>query len=328
MERLKQDIKNHSFQHLYLLFGEEAYLRKSYKKSLIKEIIGEDTMNYTYYEGKDINVEALIDQAETLPFFNDKRLIVVENSGFFKNGNERIQAYFSTIPEYLYLVFVEKDTDKRSTIFKAVKSKGCAVEMQQLTPDKIKPWAAKILNNAGKRIKESDLDYFLLQTGNDMVNVHSELDKLISFMGDRTEISRDDINAIVTRQINDTVFAMVKAMGEQNQSKALNLYYDLLLHHEAVMKILALISRQFNLLLQTRELLNLRYTNANIASKIGVNPYFIGEYVNQAKRFDFETLKKSLEACVNVDEDIKKGKMKDQLALELLIVKLSDKNMK
>ena len=86
MQRLIQDIKTGNFNQIYLLYGEEAYLRRQYRDRLKEAIIGDDTMNYHYYEGKNIAVGEVIDQAQTLPFFAEKRLILVENSGLFKSG--------------------------------------------------------------------------------------------------------------------------------------------------------------------------------------------------------------------------------------------------
>ena len=84
MKSLNEDIKTGNFKGAYLLFGEEAYLKKQYKERLRKAILPEgDQMNYAYYEGRGINPAELIDLAETMPFFAERRLIVVENSGFF-----------------------------------------------------------------------------------------------------------------------------------------------------------------------------------------------------------------------------------------------------
>ena len=72
MQRLNQDIKTGQLNHIYLLYGEEAYLQKQYRDRLKAAIIGDDTMNYHYYEGKNLSVGEVIDQAETMPFFADK----------------------------------------------------------------------------------------------------------------------------------------------------------------------------------------------------------------------------------------------------------------
>ena len=85
METLNQDIKSGNFKRFYLLFGEEEFLKQSYKKRLRQAVAGDDTMNYNYFEGKGLDVRELISLANTMPFFSDRRLIMVEDSGFFKD---------------------------------------------------------------------------------------------------------------------------------------------------------------------------------------------------------------------------------------------------
>ena len=81
MQRINEDIKSGNFRQMYLLYGEEAYLRKQYRDRLKKAMISDDdTMNYSYLEGKDISIGAVIDLAETLPFFADRRVVVVKQS--------------------------------------------------------------------------------------------------------------------------------------------------------------------------------------------------------------------------------------------------------
>ncbi|MDE7207178.1 MAG: DNA polymerase III subunit delta, partial [Lachnospiraceae bacterium] len=94
MKRIAQDIKSGQFSNIYLLYGEEAYLRRQYRDNLRKALVPEeDTMNCTIYSGKDINVNEMIDMAGTMPFFAERRVIVVENSGLFKAAaNDRLLA--------------------------------------------------------------------------------------------------------------------------------------------------------------------------------------------------------------------------------------------
>lgn len=323
MERLNQDIKNKQFQRLYLLYGSESYLRRNYMKSLKNGIIGDDTMNYTYFEGKDTDVNAIKEMGETMPFFAEKRLIVIENSGLVKSGGDALAEYLKEIPDYLYIVMAEPEADKRTKLFKTFTSKGTAVEMVPLTGQKQKTWIAGMLSKQGKKMTERDIEHLILVAGDDMVNLQSEVNKLIDYTGDRDVVTASDVDEIVTRQIGDHIFKMVGAMGMRNQTLALKYYNDLLLRREPPFKILAMVARQFNLLLQTKELVSKRYTSKDIAAKIKVNPYFVKEYIEQAGKFDQETLRRALEACVRADEDIKYGRVKDELSVELLVVEFS-----
>ena len=130
MQSINQDIKTGEFKQVYLLHGDEAYLRKSYRDKLRGALSRpDDSLNYTYFEGKGINPLEIIDLAETMPFLAEKRLIIIENSGFFKSACDSLADYISEIPETTHLVFVEGETDKRGRLYKAIKDRGRAVEM-------------------------------------------------------------------------------------------------------------------------------------------------------------------------------------------------------
>ena len=166
MQNINKDIKSNCFKRVYLLYGEEAYLKKSYKKKLIQAIIPEgDTMNFHAYEGKSIPVKEIIDLAETMPFFSEYRLILMENTGFFKTASEEMAAYIKEVPENTILLFVEEEVDKRNKLFKAVKDKGYACELTKQPDSKLITWLLGIMRKDGKKIKEEDMKLFLSKTG-------------------------------------------------------------------------------------------------------------------------------------------------------------------
>ena len=111
MKSLQEDLKTGNFKTAYLLYGEEAYLRQQYKDKLLKELNPDgDTMNFIRYEGKGIEIREMIDLCETMPFFADHRVILVENSGFFKNKCEELADYMKTLPDYVRMIFVEEES--------------------------------------------------------------------------------------------------------------------------------------------------------------------------------------------------------------------------
>ena len=162
MKSLNEDIKTGQWKPVYLLCGEEAYLKKQYKDRITKAILPEgDTVNYAYYEGKGINPGELIDLAETMPFFAERRLIVVENSGFFKNASPELAEYIKTMPETACFLFVEQEVDKRGKLYKAVKSKGRITEMGRQDEKTLLYWLASQVKREGRQIKESTAKYLL-----------------------------------------------------------------------------------------------------------------------------------------------------------------------
>ena len=324
MQRINEDIKSGQLKQIYLLYGEEAYLRKQYRDRLKNALTAEgDTMNYSYFEGKNISVGAVIDLAETLPFFADRRVIVLENSGLFKSGGEKMAEYLAEPAQAAYFVFVETEVDKRSKLFKTVSAKGTAVEFPVQSEGTLKKWILGMIKKEGKRITEPALDFFLVKTGTDMENIRKELEKLMCYCMDKDAVSEQDIEEICTHRVSNHIFDMVNAIADKQQKKALDLYYDLLALKEPAMRILFLIARQFNMLLQVKELKGKGYDNKAIGGKVSLPPFIAGKYVTQAAKFKKDDLRDALEACVEAEEAVKTGRMNDVMSVELLIVRYS-----
>lgn len=319
MKQLKEDLKNQTFHPVYLLYGEEDYLKRMYRDRLKKAVLGDgDEMNYSYFEGKDIDFPTLREAANTLPFFSDHRIIVVENSRMFKNASEMAD-YLPQMPDTTVVVFVEKEVDKRNKLYKYVNKNGVAVEMTTMTERELKAWVAVILKQNGRKMLESTASYFLEQVENSMTNVKNELDKLISYTEGREEIARDDIDAVCSVQVTGRIFQMMDAVASGNQGETLRLYHDLLTLRESPMSMLYLLTRHFNVLLQVKAMSG-RYDKSEMAKRAGVPPFAVGKYQAQCHRFSGEKLQRMLDACIETEYQFKRGSIGDQLGVELLLI--------
>ena len=324
MKTIDNDIKMGQLKNVYLLYGTEDYLKRQYRDKLKHALVEpDDTMNFSAYEGKDINPKELIDLSETLPFFKEKRMILVENSGFFKNSCDDLAEYMSQVPESTCFVFVEEEVDKRSKLFKAASRAGSAVEFETPKEDMLIRWILGRIQREGKKITQSVMQLFLSKTGSDMENIDKELEKLICYTLDKTEISAADVEAICTGQTENKIFEMIDAISAKNQKKALDLYYDLLALKEAPMRILFLIARQFQNLLLIKSMSAKGYPAVSIAKTAGMPSFAVQKNLRQAGAFKMNQLKEAIEDCGQAEEDVKTGRMADQLAVELLIVKYS-----
>lgn len=321
MQQLNEDIKSGNFKQMYLLFGEEAYLRRQYRDRLRDALLGDgDTMNAHYFEGKDVNPGQIVDLAETLPFFSERRVIVLENTGWFKSGGEKLAEYLANPAQTVSFVFAESEVDKRSRLYKQVQQSGRVTEFAEQDERTLKRWIAGILKKDGKQITEECADYFLDKVGTDMANIRSELEKLSCYCMGRDVVEKQDVDAVCTTRMSNHIFDMVDAIGEKKTKRALTLYYDLLALKEPPMRILFLIARQCNTLLQVKELKNKGYDNKKIGEKIGRPAFVAGKYVTQAARFKEKDLRRAVRRCVEAEEAVKTGKMNDTMSVELLIM--------
>ena len=324
MKMLAEDIKNGSFKSSYLLYGEEAYLRTQYKNRLKNALADpSDTMNFSRFEGKGINPAEIISLAETLPFFAERRLILIEDSGFFKNKCDELADYLPNMPDTTCLLFVETEVDKRNRLYKAVQKYGRVTEFQLQDERTLMKWILGTLKKENKKITESTLQLFLERTGSDMENIHMELENLLSYTIGREVITSEDVEEICTMQTTGQIFEMIRAIAEKKQRLALDLYYDLLALKEPPMRILFLIARQFNQLLLVKSLTAKGMDRASVASKAQVAPFIAGRLMTQARSFTMQQLRNAVQDCVDAEEAVKTGRMTDVLSVEILIVKYS-----
>ena len=326
MKTLANDIKNKSFKNAYLLCGEEEYLKLNYKNRLIKSIAGDDTMNLGVYEGKNIDINEVIDRAETVPIFAEYRLIVLDNTGLFKSGGEQLAEYMKTIPSTTIFLFVESDVDKRSKMYKAVKSAGYICEINRQTENDIAIWAARIFDYNGKKITKANMSYLIASVGTDMEVLSREIEKLISYALNKNVISKEDIDAVCIKQLNVRIFDMMDAISVKNQKKTLDCYYELIAEKEPPMRILFMISRQFNLMLQAKDLSSRGMNREQVAHTMGVQSFIAGKCINQCRNFSMAELKSGLSESVNTESLIKSGMMDENIGVEMLLVKYSKRN--
>ena len=326
MKNIQADIKSGNFKQAYLLYGDEAYLKQQYKHNLVKALNPDgDTMNFNHYEGKGVDVKQLIDLCETMPFFADRRVILLEDTGFFKNKSEELADYMKELPDYLCMVFVESEVDKRNRMYKAVKACGTIAEFARQDEKTLMRWAAGILGKAGKKITQRDMELLLTKTGTDMGNLRMELEKLICYTEGRDVVTAEDIEEICTTQTTNRIFDMVRAVTEKNQKRALDLYYDLLTLKEPTMRILFLLAKQYRQLLQVKQFAEAGLAQQEMASKLGVPSFAVRNIASCARAYTISELEQAIKDFVDAEESVKTGRLEDKLSVELLIIKYSSK---
>lgn len=326
MKDLANDIKTGQFKNIYLFYGEESYLKRFYKNKLKEYVIPPgDTMNFASFDGDSFDAQEIMGLCDTMPFFADHRLIMVENSNVFKTGNEDLIEYVDKVPESCILLFIEDNVDKRGRMYKAVAKKGRAVEMSKLKPAELEKWVMAGLKRNNRQITKPAFDLFLAKVGDSLENVDKELEKLVDYTYGRDAVTEADVEAVCTVQTESKVFDMIDAMVAGNFKLALDLYYDLLTLKEPSGRILYLIARQYSLLLKTRLLLDERASKPEIASRLGLADWLAGKYIRMAGNYSTEYLEECVRRCVEAEEDFKTGKLNDKLSVELIISRLSHK---
>ena len=332
--------------NVYLFVGEENYKKRLYREQLRKIITAGNDMNYSYFEGKNIDFGKVYDSVVTLPFFSEKRMVVVENSGAFaakkKIGEEEsfveesapaesggksdtlLEKILTELPQTTCLVFLENSAAKNKRVYKMLAAIGSVVECNPDTEAEVIKWLAKGFAQAGKKVRQSTLQLLIDRVGLDYDRLRQEYEKIVSYSGDRVEICDDDVLAVTMADIESKIFDMLSAMGQKNVKKVLEKYYDLLSNHEHPLYILAMIRIQFRTLLQTAELRNKGYTTAEVARMLKKRDFVIANAEKYLKGyFKMKDVRNILEEISETDKKMKNGEIGEQTGVEMLLIKFS-----
>ena len=205
MKTLNEHLKTKTFKNVYLLYGDEAYLRNQYRDKLKKAMINEgDTMNFSCFEGKGIDEKELTAMADTVPFFSDYRLIIVENSGFFKtSGHETLAEYMKESEAYLDQKEIEK----------------LAVDLDNFSYEYDTYEYKDIVENREEQVKKITEDILNKKTG-------CLKDWLVE-VSEESDIDSDVITArsLLSRLENAETFSIFTRQSEQEQPEATISFY-------------------------------------------------------------------------------------------------------
>ncbi len=324
MKNIDKDIKEKNFKRSYLIFGEEKYLTMEYENKLKQGVVPKsaELMNTAYFDGIN-DTEPVLAAVETLPFFSDYRLVVIENSGLFKTGKkeltDKMTEIVKNIPETTVVIFSEEDVDKRNSLYKAVKKYGYVCEINNLKYKELIKWVEK---QSDGRVKGSVAAYFVQCVGNSMEALNGELDKLIVYSGSQT-ITNETIDSICTKSLEANMFDMMDAIGNKQSDKALNIYNNMLVMKQSPVAVLTMIARQFKIILECKYLMKKNYTKSQIALELSLRDFMVKKYMDQSKNFSVAKLMEATRDCAELDVRFKKGLITDVLGVEMIIIKYS-----
>lgn len=347
--QFNEAIGSGDLKSVYLLSGEQAYLRLQNRDKLVKALIGDgDAMNLSRYTGADVTARELIEMAQTLPFFADRRVIVLENTGLLNPKSasrsvtgsktaasiaeeaDKIAAFIPEIPDTTSIVFVEENVDKRGRLYKAIaksrkEKQGDILECVTPGEADLRAWAGGVFRKNGFSVSGRTLALFLEYTGEDMQNIAGEAEKLCCYCMGMKEVTEQSIRDVTSPRIKDRIFDMIEAIALRDKKKALGIYMELCALRTAPQIILSLMRRQFDQLVKIRELSG-RMPDSEIARLVGVPPFVISKKYRPAlKMYTSEELLEALEECVAADHESKSGKIDAGIAAEMIIVKHSAK---
>ena len=327
MKDLRNDFKTNNFKPVYLLYGEEPYLMRYYANLFTERLLTDVMMNRAIFEGKEFEVDAVMDAADTLPFLSDWRLVYVKDSQLLaigrKDATEALAKYLPTIPESTLMIFIETAVDKRNRLYKEIAAHGRVIECKTPGEAELVRWVTNIFKKKGKEIHPQTARLLLSTVPKGMDAVYAEADKLGDFVGERSLITPEDIQAVCTKSLEARIFDLIGAVCSGQTERALVLYHNMLVMKEQPLMILTMMARQFRMILQCKVCAEKRMMQSEIAVTLNLRDFIVRECLRQGQNFTTKRLIAALSDCQDTDSRIKTGLIHGELGVELLIVQYS-----
>ena len=325
------ELKAGTVRNVYCFYGPEAFIRRSAVAKLREKVLmpGLEDMNETVLSAP--TAQQIIESCETLPMMSDYRLIIVRDCALTQNGKAKDEAqesaalceYLPRVPETTCLLFDLGDgVDKRKKLAQALMKLPGAVGFDALDDAQLARWMGQTLRPLGKRMDRAACEALAFTSGRDLTMLSGELQKLAAYVGERTEITTQDIDQVATHTAECTVFAMVDAITEGRAQQAFELLGVLLQGGEQRIGILAMITRQYRQMMHLSAMLSERTPQAQQAKLLGVPSFALNRLSRQVGRRSYASLRACVEACVQADYDIKRGALREEAALERLMLYL------
>ncbi|MEZ0451327.1 DNA polymerase III subunit delta [Sphingobacterium thalpophilum] len=285
------DIRNRSFQPVYLLQGEESYFIDSIADMLESTVLTDAQKGFdqSIFYGKDIEMSAVVNAAKRYPMMSEYQLIIVKEAQELKwkaDTEEILTKYLEHLTPTTILVFCYKHGkfDKRKKIYKLFEKAGLVVDAAKLYDDKVAPWIGGYLKDAGWRIHPQAAALIADYLGNDLAKVSNELDKLMLNVAKGQEISIDDVERNIGISKDFNVFELNTALAKRNALRAYQIvdYFVANPKNNPLVLVIGQVATYFTKILKYHYLVD----KSAAAKELGVHPFFLKEYELAARNYN------------------------------------------
>ena len=316
-------------KNLILICGDEEYLKSEKKKELLSLLKAEGSPDFNSFSGKDTDLSEVLDLCETMPFFGMSRVVLCDSTGLF-NGScpDTFIERLKNIPSETFAIFCETESSAANKLYKLFKSQGEIFSFTQAGSIKnykeaaavrgdIKAWIKDYVRKNGCTIDRDAVENLTSLSGFNMQNLETELLKLISYTGGR--ITSQSVEDICSKTITDRVFDMVDMKLSGNTAGALRLFEDMISIKIEPMRIIYMLSHQFNQVYIIKQLDSMRTPDAGILEKTGLKDWQLRKLRDRSRGYSERDMRDLTELCVEMETKFKNGDISDRIACEIIL---------
>lgn len=322
---------------VYFLYGPDTYRSRKKLNEIISRYkkIHKSGLNFSRLDLEKSDFLDFKNRAETVSIFSEKKLVVLEevfsNKKFQKEFLDWVKKENSDKDKDRIIVIFEAGTSglKDQDFLKELKKISKNQEFKLLGELQLKNWVLNWLKERKTLIGNEALKKLIFGIGPDLWQMNNELKKLIAYRKSYAvskkhplKILAEDVDLLVKPKIESNIFEAIDALSLKNKRRALMLFHRLLAKGENELYILTMIIYAFRNLIKVKSELEKKTPFRVLSSKLGLHPYVVKKTLRSSQYFSFSELKKIYQKLLEIDIDIKRGKVDPRVALDMLILGL------
>lgn len=331
-KQLKQHIKAKDFFRVYLIIGNESYLKQFYTNQIVEKNLNLEleSFNYTFFEGKGLDIRDVYETAVLMPMMSDKRCIVVDDFKIDSLGEKELKKadeIFSNLPESTVLIFKQDSFSKKTgkKVMTLFEKYGAVCELNKRTgADLIRPLVSSA-SKYGCTLDNTTAQYLVSCVGDDFNVLINELNKVCNFVGAGV-IKKEHIDAVAVKTLDAKVYYLTKALLSNNFEKAYEVLDSLLQMKTEPEYILGAIIGTYVDMYRVKVFLSNGIEPSALSESFNYKgrEFVISNAARDGKKMDLATIRKCLDVLSKADTKLKTGRDggKSRLVIEEAIVKL------
>ncbi len=335
-KELKNNVKKDNLYNFIVLHGDEVFLIDDAIRNITNKYLSQDfkEMNYTKFEKIEDSFNEFYETVTTFPFMSDKKVIVVNESDFMTSTGSLNKAYEDKLISLLssenstsIVIFVlkNKKPDTRKKMVKIFKDNNSIYEIKKLEEGELINWIVEGFKAKGLKINPSNANYIALNCGYldyesvvNLYDINNEIDKIYSYAMDKGEVTREDIDLLLTKSLDSNIFKLVDYICEGKKDKASLMLEDMLQNGAAEQFIIHMIARQYRMIYEYQILAKKGYSMNEIMDAMKIKKFIASKLSNIVRNITIEKTEYIIEQLLDIDRKIKTGLIDKNVGLDII----------
>ena len=325
-EDLRKEVDAGQRRRFYLLYGEENFERELTAEWLVDKLkpdVAAD-FNMDVFRGDEFVIEDFVKIYQSYPMMAEYRLVIIKACDKLSQGVVKdLATILETPADSTVLIAIGDKVDMRRAFFQLFSKQGHAVEFRVPFDNQLSQWIHNYAKRQALEIEPEAIDLLNVYIGNNLRELAGELEKLSIYAGQGKKINRTAVEEIVGISRNAGIFELTDFIGQRDHIRSLDLLHSFLDQGEEPTRAVAMIGRHLQLLLKAQDLMQTAVPREQMAQSLGIAPFFLNNYLQQAQNYVGHRLWYGLGAVLDADAQLKsKGRKQQRAIMDLLVYRL------